>query len=171
LEAQQSSADKIGTPLLVPSANDDVEAEGQGEYGTPLPPMPRGPGGPGAAVLQPDELERATLQAYDTALAAEPRDAAWAASTERDLVQNVNRPELGSGVLHAVRCSSSFCKMQATFPSVEDREKFLLLMHSTPPWSSWGEAFLRMESEEDLTIELYFSREGRMLPSIPVRVE
>lgn len=108
--------------------------------------------------------ERKYAQDLDHVVAEEPRDAGWAWAIESGLRSDLGRSDLGSASVAGCECRTSLCRVQLRFRTADEREQFMSGARLAGVMRNLGGMFVRLDSWEDLDIEMYVARDGQSLP-------
>lgn len=141
----------------------------------PPPPAPAFVAAPSAPLSLPpvapraaptiDELfapERRVVDALEADLRSQGVDTRWSADTLAAIDDSLLLPEAAGIALTSAECRERSCKVGLSADSPTGRDAWLEVLAFTPPYNTRG--FIRMDSPDDLDFEVYFAREGEILP-------
>lgn len=106
--------------------------------------------------------ERRVAEALDADLRSQGVDGRWSADTLAAIDDSLLLPEAEGIALTSAECRERSCKVGLSANSPAGRDAWLEVLAFTPPYNTRG--FIRMDGPEDLDFEVYFAREGELLP-------
>jgi len=93
------------------------------------------------------------------------RDEKWATATEKLAASAVAAWNDRGVYLDSAKCGEITCRVTITTPDRETRDRFLGKTLAYPPFKVHG--YVHLETMDDKSFEVYFSREGYRVPELP----
>lgn len=110
----------------------------------------------------PDREATAMATRCDAKVASEPVDKEWSREKNTQFVAFFARAPLAGTRVRAVDCRTTMCRIQLAHASVGDRGRFIQSFSDLA--GPTGMVFAHIETEDDLDVEVYVTRDGVGLP-------
>ncbi|HEX3760951.1 MAG TPA: hypothetical protein VHW23_19790 [Kofleriaceae bacterium] len=145
----------------------DAGSSGLGSSGTPVAFAARQAADEAARIeaedpTAPDREATAMATRCDAKVASEPVDKEWSREKNTQFVAFFARAPLAGTRVRAVDCRTTMCRIQLAHATVGDRGRFIQSFSDLA--GPTGTVFAHIETEDDLDVEVYVTRDGVGLP-------